>query len=68
MARGLTAQQLADAAGLSRACVAHIETGRSPGKPKTLAAIARVLDAPPGGSGELPPPSPGPSREREGGR
>ena len=68
LARGLTAQQLADAAGLSRACVAHIETGRSPGKPKTLAAIARVLDAPPGGSGERPPPSPGPSREREGGR
>ena len=52
LSRGMTVQQVADAAGLSRACVAHIETGRSPGTPKTLAAIARVLDTPPGGSGE----------------
>ncbi len=66
LGRGMTMRQLADAAGLSLACVSNIESGRSPGSPKTLAAIARALDAPPGGSGERPPPSPGPSRQREG--
>ena len=66
--RGMTMQQLADAAGLSLGCVSNVESGRSPGTPKTLGAIARALDAPPGGHGERSPPSPGPSREREGRR
>lgn len=52
LSRGMTVQQVADAAGLSLGCVSNIETGRSPGTPKTLAAIARVLETPPGGSGE----------------
>ena len=50
--RGMTMRQLADAAGLSLGCVSNIESGRSPGAPKTLAAIARALDTPPGGRGE----------------
>ena len=66
LSRGMTVQQVADAAGLSLGCVSNIETGRSPGTPKTLAAIARVLDAPDGGSGECEQPSPDPSRKREG--
>ena len=45
--RGMTMKQLADAAGLSLGCVSNIESGRSPGSPKTLSAIARALDAPP---------------------
>lgn len=48
LSRGMTVAQLAEAAGLSPSCVSHIETGRSPGTPKTLGAIARVLATPPG--------------------
>lgn len=51
LSRGMTVKQLAKAAGLSPACVAHVETGRSPGTPKTLAAIAKALDTPPGAPG-----------------
>ena len=47
LGRGMTMRQLAEAAGLSLGCVSNIENGRSPGAPKTLAAIARALDAPP---------------------
>ena len=65
--RGMTMKRLADAAGLSLGCVSNIESGKSPGTPKTLAAIARVLDAPPGGSGERhPPPAPPASGRGEG--
>ena len=46
--RGMSLRQLADAAGLSTACVAQIETGKSRGTPKTRAAIERALDMPPG--------------------
>ena len=48
LGKGLTLKQLAKAAGLSPACVAHIETGRNKGTPKTLAAIERALNMPPG--------------------
>ena len=47
-ARGLTLRQFAKLAGLSPAGVAHIETGRNIGRPKTLAAIEKALDLPPG--------------------
>ncbi len=50
--RGMTMKQLAEAAGLSLGCVSNVESGRSPGTPKTLGAIARALDTPPGGHGE----------------
>ena len=52
LGRGLTLRQLAKAAGLSAACVAHIETGRNKGSPKTLAAIERALKMPPGALGQ----------------
>ncbi|MCY4548277.1 MAG: helix-turn-helix domain-containing protein [Defluviicoccus sp.] len=48
LSRGLSLKQVAKAAGLSRACVAHIETGRNKGTPKTLAAIEYALNMPPG--------------------
>ena len=48
LTRGMSLQRLADAAGLSLACVSNVETGRSRGAPKTLAAIAKALDMPPG--------------------
>jgi DNA-binding XRE family transcriptional regulator len=44
--RGLTQAALADAAGVSQAYVAEIETGRKSGAPDTLKAIARALDVP----------------------
>ena len=46
LSRGRTLKQVAIAAGLSPACVAHIETGRNKGTPKTLAAIERALNMP----------------------
>ncbi|MDE0056596.1 MAG: helix-turn-helix domain-containing protein [Defluviicoccus sp.] len=49
--RGLSLKQVARAAGLSPACVAHIETGRNKGTPKTLAAIEYALNMPPGALG-----------------
>ena len=57
LSRGLTLKQVAKAAGLSAAGVAHIETGRNKGTPKTLAAIERALNMAPGalaGFGEHP--------------
>ena len=48
LGRGLSLKQLAKVAGLSPACVAHIETGRNKGTPKTLAAIEYALNTPPG--------------------
>ena len=51
LSRGMTLTQLATAAGISPACVGHIETGRRRGSPRTLAAIARALDTPPGTPG-----------------
>ena len=51
LSRGLTLKQVASAAGISRACLAHIETGRNRGTPKTLAAIEKVLNMPPGALG-----------------
>ena len=62
LSRGLTLKQVADAAGLSTACVAHIETGRNKGTPKTLAAIERALNMAPGAlarCGERPAAEPG---------
>ena len=51
LGRGMSLKQLAEAAGLSRACIAHIETGRSMGLPETRAAIAKALDMPSGALG-----------------
>ena len=51
LSRGLTLKQLAKAAGVSHACVGHIETGRNRGTPKTPAAIEKVLNVPPGAPG-----------------
>ena len=45
---GMTLKQLGQVAGLSPACIAHIETGRNIGTPKTRAAIAKALNMPPG--------------------
>ncbi len=59
LGRGLTLKQLARAAGLSPACVAHIETGRNKGMPKTLAAIERALNLPPGELGRCAQPATG---------
>jgi len=41
--RGLSAAELAEAAGLSRSYLSEIESGRKTGSAKTLAAIAKVL-------------------------
>ena len=46
--RGMTVKQLAKAAGISRAYLSHIETGRYWGSPETRAALASALDLPPG--------------------
>ena len=42
---GLSMKQLADAAGISRTYLSHIEIGRKPGTPEMRAAIARTLAA-----------------------
>ena len=48
MNRGMTQKQLAKAAGISPACVGHIETDRTRGLPKTRAAIEKALELAPG--------------------
>ena len=48
LSRGMSLQRVADAAGLSVACVSNVENGKSPGTPKTRAAIEKALDMPPG--------------------
>jgi transcriptional regulator with XRE-family HTH domain len=45
---GLSAQALAEAAGVSRLYVTQIETGSRVGTARTLAKLARVLDVPVG--------------------
>jgi len=42
--RGLTQQELAEAAGISVPYLSQIESGKRKGRAKTLAAIARELD------------------------
>ncbi|WP_305043155.1 helix-turn-helix domain-containing protein [Geoalkalibacter sp.] len=42
--RGLTQQELADRAGISKPYLSQIETGRRQGTVDTLSAIARALD------------------------
>ena len=59
--RGLTMEQLAKAAGMSRAYLSHIESGRYRGSPEKRAAIAKALEmpldepAPPGTSRAIEP-------------
>lgn len=43
--RGLTQQQLADAAGISKPYLSQIETGKRTGTPEVLSAIARALNS-----------------------
>ncbi len=42
--RGLTQQQLADAAGISKPYLSQIETGKRKGTTEILSAIAKALD------------------------
>ncbi|MEO7838662.1 MAG: helix-turn-helix transcriptional regulator [Anaerolineales bacterium] len=42
--RGLTQQQLADAAGISKPYLSQIETGKRKGSTEILSAIAKALD------------------------
>lgn len=42
--RGLTQQQLADAAGISKPYLSQIESGKRKGTAEVLAAIAKALD------------------------
>lgn len=44
--RGLTQQELADRAGISKPYLSQIESGKRQGTLETLAAIARALDVP----------------------
>jgi DNA-binding XRE family transcriptional regulator len=44
--RGLTQQQLADAAGISTPYLSQIESGKRKGSADVLAAIAKALDLP----------------------
>lgn len=44
--RGLTQQELADRAGISKPYLSQIESGKRQGTVETLAAIARALDVP----------------------
>ena len=44
--RGMTQDDLANAAGLSRPYLTEIETGRKEGSIRTLKAIAKALDVP----------------------
>lgn len=44
--RGLTQQELADQAGISKPYLSQIESGKRQGTVETLAAIARALDVP----------------------
>ncbi|MDE0385859.1 MAG: helix-turn-helix transcriptional regulator, partial [Defluviicoccus sp.] len=55
LSRGLTLKQLAEAAGISPSGVAHIESGRNRGTPRTRAAIEKALDMPPGALDEYRP-------------
>ncbi|MBN1317737.1 MAG: helix-turn-helix transcriptional regulator [Anaerolineales bacterium] len=42
--RGMTQQQLSDAAGISKPYLSQIKTGKRTGSTETLTAIARALD------------------------
>lgn len=42
--RGMTQQQLADAAGISKPYISQIETGKRTGTTEILSAIAKALD------------------------
>ncbi len=44
--RGLTQQELADKAGISKPYLSQIESGKRQGTVETLTAIARALDVP----------------------
>ena len=44
--RGLTQQELADRAGISKPYLSQIESGKRQGTVETLAAIARALEVP----------------------
>jgi DNA-binding XRE family transcriptional regulator len=44
--RGLTQQELADRAGISKPYLSQIESGKRQGTVETLGAIARALDVP----------------------
>jgi DNA-binding XRE family transcriptional regulator len=44
--RGLTQQELADRAGISKPYLSQIESGKRQGTVETLVAIARALDVP----------------------
>jgi DNA-binding XRE family transcriptional regulator len=44
--RGLTQQDLADKAGISKPYISQIESGKRQGTVETIAAIARVLNVP----------------------
>jgi DNA-binding XRE family transcriptional regulator len=44
--RGLTQQELADRAGISKPYLSQIESGKRQGTVETIAAIARALDVP----------------------
>ncbi len=44
--RGLTQQELADKAGISKPYLSQIETGKRQGTVETLSALARSLDIP----------------------
>ena len=44
--RGLTQQELADRAGISKPYLSQIETGKRQGTVETLSALARALDVP----------------------
>lgn len=44
--RGLTQQELADKAGISKPYLSQIESGKRQGTVETLAAVARALDVP----------------------
>lgn len=44
--RGLTQQELADRAGISKPYLSQIETGKRQGTVETLSALARSLDVP----------------------
>ena len=46
--RGMTRKRLAEAAGIDPVYLSQIETGKRTGSPRTLTAIARVLDVDPG--------------------
>ena len=48
MTRGMSLRHVTNAAGLSPACVSNVENGKSPGSPKSWAALEKALDMEPG--------------------